>query len=178
MQEDEGLPTNSQQSSASQSELSKFAAFKDRALTASQRTEFDLLLLKGIISANLPFTWIDNQYIKEAFEFIRPQVQLPSRRSLAGELSCGVLCYLMLRYAMLCCAMLCYAMLIDVALTGPLLKKAVREVEDKLATGMQNAKQGATMSYDAWTDTSKAHLLATSLTTSSTPRQVCKQLFL
>lgn len=84
--EDQDLPGSSQQSSASQSGLSKYAAFKDKALTASQRQEFDLLLLKGTVSANLPFAWIDNPYIKEAFGFIRPQVQLPSRRSLAGEL--------------------------------------------------------------------------------------------
>lgn len=77
---------------------------------------------------------------------------------------------------MLCCAMLRFAMLLiaNLALTGPLLKKAVKEVESKFTAGMQGAKRGATMSYDAWTDTSKAHLLATSLTTSSTPRQVCK----
>ena len=68
-----------------QSDLSKFMSLKDMPLTEDQQEVFDMLLLKATISANLPFSWIDNPFVKEAFVFLRSVVDLPSRRQLSGE---------------------------------------------------------------------------------------------
>ncbi len=35
---------------------------KDMAMSATQQEEFHMLLLKGTVSGNLPFSWIDNVY--------------------------------------------------------------------------------------------------------------------
>ena len=80
--------SSSQQQSRQQSNLGKFMNLKDAPMTAEEQQQFDMLLLKGTVSANLPFTWIDNEYIQEAFKVARPEVQLPSRRQLAGMLLC------------------------------------------------------------------------------------------
>ena len=80
--------SSSQQQSRQQSNLGRFMNLKDAPMTAEEQQQFDMLLLKGTVYANLPFTWIDNEYIQEAFKFARPEVQLPSRRQLAGMRAC------------------------------------------------------------------------------------------
>ena len=50
-----------------QSKLGKFMHLKDAPMIAEEHQQFHKLLLKGTVSANLPFTWIDNEYIQEAF---------------------------------------------------------------------------------------------------------------
>ena len=68
-----------------QSDLSKFMSLKDMPLTDEQQEVFHMMLLKATISANLPFAWIDNPFVKEAFTFLRSVVDLPSRRQLSGQ---------------------------------------------------------------------------------------------
>ncbi len=63
---------------------------KDMAMSATQQEEFHMLLLKGTVSGNLPFSWIDNEYIQAAFAIARPTAVLPSRRALSGLL-CALL---------------------------------------------------------------------------------------
>ena len=72
----------------SQTALQRFMSFKDMAMSDvdTQQEEFHMLLLQGTVSANLPFSWIDNEYIQAAFEMARPTVVLPSRRALSGLL--------------------------------------------------------------------------------------------
>ncbi|DBB02121.1 TPA: hypothetical protein ACH3X3_011160 [Trebouxia sp. C0006] len=59
---------------------------KDMATSATQQEEFHMLLLKGTVSGNLPFSWIDNEYIQAAFAIARPTAVLPSRRALSEKL--------------------------------------------------------------------------------------------
>ena len=84
---DSGIVTPS---GPSQSGLQRFMPLKDMAMSATQQQEFHMLLLKGTVSANLPFSWIDNEYIQAAFAIARPTAVLPSRRALSGLL-CALL---------------------------------------------------------------------------------------
>ena len=72
-----------------QPSLGRFMALKDAPMIDEEQQEFNTLLLKGTVSANLPFTWIGNEYIQEAFKFARPEIQLPTGRQLAGMQSCS-----------------------------------------------------------------------------------------
>ena len=76
-----------------QSGLQRFMPLKDVAMSVTQQEEFDMLLLQGTISGNLPFSWIDNAYIQAAFAIARPTAVLPGRRALSG-----LLCALPLSY--------------------------------------------------------------------------------
>ena len=71
---------------------------KDMAMSATQQEEFHVLLLKGTVSGNLPFSWIDNEYIQAAFATARPTAVLPSRRALSG-----LLCALLSSFVIQCC---------------------------------------------------------------------------
>ncbi len=84
---DSGIVTPS---GPSQSGLQRFMPLKDMAMSATQQEEFHMLLLKGTVSGNLPFSWIDNEYIQAAFAIARPTAVLPSRRALSGLL-CALL---------------------------------------------------------------------------------------
>ncbi len=44
-----------------------------------------MLLLKETVSGNLPFSWINNEYIQAAFAIARPTAVLPSKRALSGS---------------------------------------------------------------------------------------------
>lgn len=70
-----------------QTGLQRFMPLRDTAMTSTQQEEFEMLLLKGTISANLPFTWIDSEFIQAAFALARPTAILRSRRSLSGLLT-------------------------------------------------------------------------------------------
>ncbi len=61
-------------------------ALKDIPMTGTQQKELEMLLLKGTISGNLPFTWIDNDFIQAAFALARPSAKLPNRRPVSGPL--------------------------------------------------------------------------------------------
>ena len=76
-----------EQQASSQSGLNRFMSLKDTELTDDETATLHMLLLKGTISANLPFSWIDNPYIKAVFECLRPKADLPSRRQLSGLLA-------------------------------------------------------------------------------------------
>ena len=64
---DSGIVTPS---GPSQSGLQRFMPLKDIAMSATQQEEFHMLLLKGTVSGNLPFSWIDNEYIQAAFAIV------------------------------------------------------------------------------------------------------------
>ena len=53
---------------ARQSGIQRFMSLKDTPMTSQEQERFEQALLKGTVSANLPFTWIDNEYIQEAFQ--------------------------------------------------------------------------------------------------------------
>lgn len=72
------------QSCSSQSGLNRYMSLKDTDLTEDQTKDLHMLLLKATISANLPFSWIDNPFVQAAFASLRPNANLPSRRQLAG----------------------------------------------------------------------------------------------
>ena len=76
-----------EQQASSQSGLNRIMSLKDTDMTDDETATLHMLLLKGTISANLPFSWIDNPYIKAAFECLRPKADLPSRRQLSGLLA-------------------------------------------------------------------------------------------
>ena len=134
-----------------------------------------MLLLKGTVSANLPFTWIDNEYIQEAFKVARPEVQLPSRRQLAGMLLCFCHLHSCFCFPHSCSCLLhsClpYSCLVTWA-AGPLLRDAVTTIHSKFSEGMSKAKQGVTATFDSWTDVSHNQLMAVTVTTSDEPRKV------
>lgn len=69
-----------------QSALQRFMPLKDVAMSVIQQEEFHMLLLQGTVSGNLPFSWIDNEYIQAAFAIARPTAVLPSRRALSEKL--------------------------------------------------------------------------------------------
>lgn len=71
---------------ARQSGMQRFMSPKDTPMTSQEEERFEQALLKGTVSANLPFTWIDNEYIQEAFQLARPLAKLPSRKQLAVPL--------------------------------------------------------------------------------------------
>ncbi len=79
---DSGIVTPS---GPSQSGLQRFMPLKDMAMSATQQEEFHMLLLKETVSGNLPFSWINNEYIQAAFAIARPTADLPSRRALSGS---------------------------------------------------------------------------------------------
>ena len=54
-------------SAPDQSGLQRLMPLKDVAMSVTQQEEFDMLLLQGTIFGNLPFSWIDNEYIQAAF---------------------------------------------------------------------------------------------------------------
>ena len=60
-------------------------AFENSELPADDQRDFERLLLRATISANLPFTWIENPHVISALQKLRPRVKLPSRRRLAGK---------------------------------------------------------------------------------------------
>ncbi len=62
-----------------QSGMQRFLPLKDTPMTSKDQERFEMALLKGTVSANLPFTWIDNEYIQEAFAIARPEISLPQR---------------------------------------------------------------------------------------------------
>ncbi|KAL3130235.1 hypothetical protein ABBQ38_008532 [Trebouxia sp. C0009 RCD-2024] len=68
-----------------QTRLQRFMPLRDTAMTSTQQEEFEMLLLKGTISANLPFTWIDSEFIQAAFALARSTAILRSRRSLSDQ---------------------------------------------------------------------------------------------
>ena len=76
-----------EQQASSQSGLNRVMSLKDTEMTDDETATLHMMLLKGTISANLPFSWIDNPYIKAAFECLRPKADLPSRRQLSGLLT-------------------------------------------------------------------------------------------
>ena len=80
-------------SAPSQSALQRFMSLKDVAMSDTQQQEFHMLLLQGTVSGNLPFSWIDNEYIQAAFEMARPTVVLPGRRALSGPLCANTVCF-------------------------------------------------------------------------------------
>ncbi len=82
-------------SAPSQSGLQRFMPLKDMATSVTQQEEFHMLLLKGTVSGNLPFSWIDNEYIQAAFAIARPTAVLPGRRALSGLLCALLLFYLL-----------------------------------------------------------------------------------
>ncbi|KAG5176617.1 hypothetical protein JKP88DRAFT_222075 [Tribonema minus] len=43
-------------------------------LDADEQAEFEQLILRGTISANLPFSWVENQYIQQAFKHVRTRM--------------------------------------------------------------------------------------------------------
>ncbi|KAL0019331.1 hypothetical protein WJX77_006116 [Trebouxia sp. C0004] len=57
-------------------------------------------------------------------------------------------------------------------MTMPLLNKALETIEEKFAEGMSKAKEGVSVSFDAWADISHNNLMAISVTTSHSPREV------
>ncbi|KAL0018121.1 hypothetical protein WJX77_004554 [Trebouxia sp. C0004] len=73
-------------SAPSQAGLQRFMPLKDMAMPDTQEEEFHMLLLKGSISGNLPFSWIDNEYIQAAFAIARPTAVLPGKRALLEKL--------------------------------------------------------------------------------------------
>ena len=167
--------SSSQQQSRQQSNLGKFMNLKDAPMTAEEQQQFDMLLLKGTVSANLPFTWIDNEYIQEAFKVARPEVQLPSRRQLAGMLLCFCHLHSCFCFPHSCSCLLhsClpYSCLVTWA-AGPLLRDAVTTIHSKFSEGMSKAKQGVTATFDSWTNVSHNQLMAVTVTTSDEPRKV------
>ena len=164
--------SSSQQQSRQQSNLGKFMNLKDAPMTAEEQQQFDMLLLKGTVSANLPFTWIDNEYIQEAFKVARPEVQLPSRRQLAGMLLC--FCHLQAASVFHTAAHVFYTAVFYTVkwAAGPLLKDAVTTIQSNFSEGMSKAKQGVTATFDSWTDVSHNQLMAVTVTTSDEPRKV------
>ncbi len=62
-----------------QSGMQRFLPLKDTPMTSKDQERFEMALLKGTVSANLPFTWIDNEYVQEAFAIARPEISLPQR---------------------------------------------------------------------------------------------------
>ncbi|DBA90872.1 TPA: hypothetical protein ACH3X2_004242 [Trebouxia sp. C0005] len=62
---------------ASAPRQSRMQRFLDTPMTNNDQDSFEMALLKGTISANLPFTWIDNEFIQEAFAIARPEINLP-----------------------------------------------------------------------------------------------------
>ena len=79
--------------SSGQASMGSFLSFKDKPMTEAEQLEFDLLLVNATVSANLPFAWIDNEHVRKAFEFARPEIHLPDRKKLAGKCSS---CWLLL----------------------------------------------------------------------------------
>ena len=82
-------------SAPSQSDLQRFMPLKDMAMSVTQQEEFHMLLLKGTVSGNLPFSSVDNEYIQAAFAIARPTAVLPGRRALSGLLCALLLFYLL-----------------------------------------------------------------------------------
>lgn len=101
---DSGVATPS---APQQSGLQRFMPLKDVAMSVTQQEEFHMLLLQGTVSGNLPFSWIDNEYIQAAFAIARPTAVLPGRRALSGLL---VLCCCPTSTNHACCnaSMLCF----------------------------------------------------------------------
>ena len=57
-------------------------------------------------------------------------------------------------------------------IAGPLLDKAVLDIDDKFKAAMSRALQGVSLSFDTWTDLSYNQLMAFAAFTSEMPRQV------
>ena len=53
--------------------------------TAAEQSQFEQLVVKGTISANLPFSWIMDLYIRQAMKMLRGTVKFPHRQALSGE---------------------------------------------------------------------------------------------
>ncbi|DBA83529.1 TPA: hypothetical protein ACH3X2_006452 [Trebouxia sp. C0005] len=80
-----------------QSGMQRFLPLNDTPMTNKDQDSFEMALLKGTISANLPFTWIDNEFIQEAFaiaEFFEERCTRAVSISSALDGHCCELCWL------------------------------------------------------------------------------------
>ena len=57
---------------------------KDSPLDEAETQIFEKLILQGTLSANLPFSWVEDQYVKRAFQTLRPGIKLPSKKKLSN----------------------------------------------------------------------------------------------
>ena len=72
-------------SSRSQSKLSRFMPLQDTAYTDTEQGKLNQLFLRATVSANLPYSWVADEHVEALFKFVKPTIQLPDRRNVAGQ---------------------------------------------------------------------------------------------
>lgn len=60
--------------------------YVSRPLTKRDKPYFETLLLRMQVSNGLPFTFFENQEIKDVFTFIAPALKLPSRKRMSDQI--------------------------------------------------------------------------------------------
>jgi hypothetical protein len=57
----------------------------NRAVQTPAVQQFHRQLLRATLSANLPFPWVEDPHVIQAFQSVRPDVNLPTRQRLSGR---------------------------------------------------------------------------------------------
>ncbi|DBB03093.1 TPA: hypothetical protein ACH3X1_013406 [Trebouxia sp. C0004] len=61
-------------------------AVKDAPHCETEQAKLERLALCATLSASLPWQWLQNEHVRELFFFVKPTIQLPSRKKLSGVL--------------------------------------------------------------------------------------------
>lgn len=72
-------------SSQSQSKLNRFLSVQDTPHSRPEQSRLEQLILRATISGNLPFSWVQDEHVMDLFRFLKPSIDIPDRRKLAGQ---------------------------------------------------------------------------------------------
>lgn len=59
---------------------------KDKPLDKSDKPKFEQLAIEATISAGLPLSWLEDPAVRGFVAFLRPEIQLPSRKTLSTRI--------------------------------------------------------------------------------------------
>lgn len=65
---------------------SSIRSFIDREMSVDERNTINKQLLYALVSANVPFSFVENPEVIKLFNIIRPSYKLPSRKTLSTEI--------------------------------------------------------------------------------------------
>src|SRR2546423_1597834 len=61
-------------------------AFVCRSFSTADKKKFNYLLLRVTISCGFPLSWVNNSEVDELFKFLNPEIKLPDRKTLSGDI--------------------------------------------------------------------------------------------
>ena len=122
------------------------------------------LLLRGTISANLPFSWVNNHHFKQAFALLNGSAKLPSSGMLSGRGDCSFAGHVY-------CNSSVGVLTRSVWMVGPLLEEEAEAQRRAMAEALAAAGAG-TLCFDSGTNINRQQIMAFCVVTAEQERQV------